>query len=70
MPMQRDVHNKINRNEVVDFLSDLIKIPSENFRPDRTRGGEGEICKFIKETFEDIGFDVIETQETSFPGIF
>ncbi|MEM2882519.1 MAG: M20 family metallopeptidase [Candidatus Bathyarchaeia archaeon] len=68
--MQRDVHNKINRNEVVDFLSDLIKIPSENFRPDRTRGGEGEICKFIKETFEDIGFDVIETQETSFPGIF
>jgi acetylornithine deacetylase/succinyl-diaminopimelate desuccinylase family protein len=70
MSILKHIVNKIRQDEVVDLLSNLVKIPSENFRPDQTRGGEGEICEFLKETFTNIGFDIVETQETSFPGAF
>jgi acetylornithine deacetylase/succinyl-diaminopimelate desuccinylase family protein len=68
--LKRKVLYNVREKEVIDLLSDLVKIPSENYRPTQIRGGEGEICEFLRRTFSDIGFDDIEIQETRFQGIF
>jgi acetylornithine deacetylase len=68
MSQLMEIVNTISRDDVIDLLSKLVRIPSENYRPDRTKGGEAEISMFLDQTFKEIGFDNVQTQDSDIAG--